>query len=179
MENKIEHHKEEDFILLVLRCCHECGGTATHEDVRDYIEHQLDLNDADVEALKSDGTPRWHRIIHNLKSHGKIQRYAEDVPGGFRLTDEGESHVRENFASLPQFSKPWKRIDKTVATRETVCDKWGNKILFALRDAGRWKKEEITRDVDSGKMNMTEFEEKYSPCEFATVSAAPPKKMHP
>ena len=173
MKNTVSHHKEEDFILLVLRCCYECGGEASHEDVRDYIEHQLDINDEDMKPLKSDGMPRWHRIVHNLKSHGKIQDFAEDVKGGFRLTEKGALHVKTNFEALPEYNKPWKRIDRNIATRETVCEKWGNRILFDLRAAGNWSQQEIIKDVDSKSMNMTQFEEKYTPDTFKGLSPAP------
>ena len=154
-------HAEEDFVLLSLRCCYELGGEASFDDMRDYIQHHMELTEADEAALPSTEAPRWHQILRNLKSNHTMEKrsLAVPVPKGFSITAEGVAYVEGGRNALGGHTR-WKRVDRTLTDRETVCSEWGGKILIQLRDTKKWPAEEIIRDAEGG-MSITSFREKY------------------
>jgi hypothetical protein len=67
------------------------------------IPQYIQLSDRDLTGNASRKDTKYSQIVRNLKSHKAsksnfiFQGYADDIPGGFRITPKGLDFVREYF----------------------------------------------------------------------------------
>jgi hypothetical protein len=79
------------------------GGEISTSDLIDEMPKYVALSDEHTAANESRKDSKFSQIVRNLKSHRSTktnfiyQGYAQDIPGGFRITRKGLDFVREYF----------------------------------------------------------------------------------
>ena len=70
-------------------------GTITTSELIDELEKLIRLSPEDKAILSGRNDSYFSQIVRNLKSHSTFERYgyAENITGGFRITDEGREFV--------------------------------------------------------------------------------------
>lgn len=70
-------------------------GTITTSELIDELEKLIRLSPEDKAILAGRNDSYFSQIVRNLKSHSTFERYgyAENIAGGFRITDEGRQFV--------------------------------------------------------------------------------------
>lgn len=86
-------NNEVDFIPFVLLACKKNDGSASFQEIREFVENNMNLLTRDKMGFLSRSAfePSWHQLIRNIKSHKTLEKLGlvEHIPAGFRLTDEG------------------------------------------------------------------------------------------
>jgi len=87
---------EPDLVLpaLFLMSMQEDGKITTSELINE-LEKLLKLSPEDMAILTGRNDTYFSQIVRNLKSHSTFERYgyAENIAGGFRITEEGRQFV--------------------------------------------------------------------------------------
>lgn len=89
------------YALLIMSVRPE--GQITTSDMIEELPSYVHLSDEHVAANSSRKDSKFSQIVRNLKSHKNTktnfiyQGYAQDVPGGFKITRKGLDFVREYF----------------------------------------------------------------------------------
>ncbi|MEA3003743.1 MAG: DNA protein [Sphingomonadales bacterium] len=79
------------------------GGEITTSDLIDEMPKYVALSEEHISANMSRKDSKFSQLVRNLKSHKNTktnfiyQGFAQDVPGGFRITRKGLDFVREYF----------------------------------------------------------------------------------
>jgi hypothetical protein len=89
------------YALLIMSVNSDSEITTTELIAR--IPQYIKLSDGDLVGNESRKDSKYSQIVRNLKSHKAsksnfvFQGYADDIPGGFRITHKGLEFVREYF----------------------------------------------------------------------------------
>ena len=90
---------ENDLIVPALQ---EMYFSNNHEiqtsDLMDKIADRFALDNQDLSPLLNRNDEKYTQIVRNLKSHKTLRdlHYAHEIPGGFRLTQQGIDWLNTN-----------------------------------------------------------------------------------
>ena len=79
------------------------GGEISTSTLIDEMPSYIQLSEEQAAANMSRRDSKFSQLVRNLKSHKTAktnfiyQGYAEDIPGGFKITSKGLDFVREYF----------------------------------------------------------------------------------
>jgi hypothetical protein len=91
------------YALLAMAVCE--SGIITTSDLIAILPEFVQLSDDHLAPNESRGDSKFSQIVRNLKSHKAsksnfiYQGYAEDIPGGFRITPKGRAFVQAYFGN--------------------------------------------------------------------------------
>jgi hypothetical protein len=89
---------ESQLVAPALIAMYNAGGSIQTTDLIAAIASEFTLDGVDLQPLLNRNDEKYTQIVRNLKSHKKLSGldYAIEIPGGFRLTQDGEDWLRNN-----------------------------------------------------------------------------------
>lgn len=99
MKNK-QRVAESELVIpaLIIMASRDNGEVAT-SDLIEALEKVFEPCDEDMEILEGRNDTKFSQKVRNLKSHKTIKTkgLAEEIDGGFRITDKGKEYIRKQL----------------------------------------------------------------------------------
>ena len=124
----MSHHSEIEFLKNVVSFI-ESEGHVVWEDINRHISRSFNLTLEDWVEVDG-GTPRWERILINLKSHKTVIKrnpHIVQVPSGFATRQVAESRGLE--ITDEQFERRGGSWVRRRTRPVSIDNRWGEEII--------------------------------------------------
>ncbi|MHC5307540.1 KilA-N domain-containing protein [Bartonella sp. LJL80] len=103
-DNKVINLRDDLWKYTILIAATKPDGFITTSELIDEFPNYITVPEDTKEILKGRNDSKFSQLVRNLKSHKAsktnfiYQGYAEDVKGGFKVTDKGIAFIKEYFS---------------------------------------------------------------------------------